>query len=136
MSNMITTGECLSNVMYPNLRFRMSKDNVFTGYDAGPSDSLEVVIQRNLDDQGVSVTILDTTVQLYLGNDLKEREVKGFYPNPQVLQICKVVDKKFEIRSPNVNEVWFLKDGKDGTPVSVGQAPDNESQYWTAVECK
>ncbi|KAG2097778.1 hypothetical protein BD769DRAFT_1677729 [Suillus cothurnatus] len=113
MSGMIPTGAYMVfNVAYPDRYISMSGDKDFVGHEVG--DKIQVDVKDEVEHLA---TLFDIKTGMYLGVDQINGKVKG-YTDPQVLQLSNSSrESTFEIHVMNVDEVWALKDGKDGTLV-------------------
>ncbi|KAG2097779.1 hypothetical protein BD769DRAFT_1644155 [Suillus cothurnatus] len=127
MSGMIPSGAYMvSNVAYPDRYISMSGDRDLVGHEAGDKIQVDVT-----DEVAHLATLFDIKTGLYLGVDQMNGKVKG-YTDPQVLQLSYGNgDNALKIHVANVNEVWALKDGNDGTLITVQPATGTNQECWT-----
>ncbi|KAG1813591.1 uncharacterized protein BJ212DRAFT_1482494 [Suillus subaureus] len=120
MNNMINPGKYkIANFKYPNLYVYMTGDGDLVMHTVAQIIQVDVI-----DKVQHFATIFDTATNKYLGCDLDDGKAKGF-TDSQVLQLSSDDGVKFD-----VNHVWFLKEGKDWTPITVQPAPDSDAKYW------
>ncbi|KAG2068306.1 hypothetical protein BDR04DRAFT_1143931 [Suillus decipiens] len=124
MSNMISSGFYdITSTSYNDMSFAMQYNTVFANEYA---DLIQVNVQ---DEDTCLATLFDTASQLYIGFNMREREVAG-YTDPQVLQLSPMGNDFFMIQQQDTNIACYLQDHTDGSPIYVGDPGSNSDHYW------